>query len=291
MDDGSIDGSGAMLDEYARLDSRFTVIHQENKGVAAARNVALGKVSGVWLMFIDGDDIYHRNALSLCRRAISNYPGVDIIKFDYVEFDDGSLCEWREGQSPISYKMKEFTDVVTSESYEGSFIGGAYRFNPIRDIRFKPFHLGEDRVWLAEVIDNVSQGAKLCLPLYGYRQRLSSATHQSLDPARFKDEIGWRMSIMRIWGCSKKKVEYAMLRRNAGVLTEYISAVYFAMPFKSRREVFCDWMLALNECALFKSTPLYYKVLMKINAKVKSQLLVWLTCWVPYYLKKHGLHR
>ena len=38
IDDGSPDGSGAILDEYARKDSRFTAIHQDNRGVSAARN-------------------------------------------------------------------------------------------------------------------------------------------------------------------------------------------------------------------------------------------------------------
>ena len=37
IDDGSPDNSGAICDEYAQQDSRFRVIHQENKGVSAAR--------------------------------------------------------------------------------------------------------------------------------------------------------------------------------------------------------------------------------------------------------------
>ena len=37
INDGSPDGSGAILDEYARKDARFTAIHQENRGVSAAR--------------------------------------------------------------------------------------------------------------------------------------------------------------------------------------------------------------------------------------------------------------
>jgi len=83
VDDGSTDGSGAILDEYAekvrrsrsevkgggegqdsRSRSRTTncqlptirVIHQENKGVSAARNAALDVAQGEWIGFLDGDD-------------------------------------------------------------------------------------------------------------------------------------------------------------------------------------------------------------------------------------------
>ena len=46
VDDGSTDGSGAILDEYAAKDWRFRVIHQDNAGVGFARNVALNVARG-----------------------------------------------------------------------------------------------------------------------------------------------------------------------------------------------------------------------------------------------------
>lgn len=56
VDDGSPDHCGAICDEYAAKDSRITVIHQENGGVAAARNVGLRTASGDWLGWVDPDD-------------------------------------------------------------------------------------------------------------------------------------------------------------------------------------------------------------------------------------------
>ncbi|WP_195500177.1 glycosyltransferase family 2 protein [Alistipes timonensis] len=44
IDDGSTDGSGELLDEYASRDSRIEVFHQRNKGVTAARFCMLKKV-------------------------------------------------------------------------------------------------------------------------------------------------------------------------------------------------------------------------------------------------------
>lgn len=57
VDDGATDGSGAILDEYAKRDARFRVFHQRNGGVSAARNRALGLVRGEFVCFVDGDDV------------------------------------------------------------------------------------------------------------------------------------------------------------------------------------------------------------------------------------------
>ena len=56
VDDGSTDGSGAILDEYAARDARVRVIHQANVGVGAARNAALEIASGEYVYFCDPDD-------------------------------------------------------------------------------------------------------------------------------------------------------------------------------------------------------------------------------------------
>lgn len=56
VDDGSIDNSGKLCDEFAKLDGRIIVIHQTNHGESSARNVGLNVVSGDYITFIDCDD-------------------------------------------------------------------------------------------------------------------------------------------------------------------------------------------------------------------------------------------
>ena len=55
VDDGSTDNSAAILD--ACRDARLTVLHQANRGAAAARNRALDISRARWLFFLDADDL------------------------------------------------------------------------------------------------------------------------------------------------------------------------------------------------------------------------------------------
>lgn len=56
VDDGSTDTSGRICDEYVAKDDRIRVYHQKNSGVSAARNLALSKMTGDYVTFIDSDD-------------------------------------------------------------------------------------------------------------------------------------------------------------------------------------------------------------------------------------------
>lgn len=57
VDDGSTDGSGQIVDEYAVKDQRITVLHKGNSGVSSARNAGIDLAKGDYLCFVDGDDI------------------------------------------------------------------------------------------------------------------------------------------------------------------------------------------------------------------------------------------
>ena len=66
VDDGSTDGSPAILDEYAAKDSRFKVIHQENGGLSHARNEGMAVADAEYVMFVDSDDFFiHPQTLEL----------------------------------------------------------------------------------------------------------------------------------------------------------------------------------------------------------------------------------
>ena len=56
VDDGSIDKSGVICDDYALKDNRIRVFHQANAGVSAARNKGIDEAKGEYVVFVDSDD-------------------------------------------------------------------------------------------------------------------------------------------------------------------------------------------------------------------------------------------
>ena len=69
VDDGSPDNSGSICDAYAAKYDRISVIHQENRGQAAARNHAMQYSKGQWLCFVDSDDLIHPQMLEMLYHA------------------------------------------------------------------------------------------------------------------------------------------------------------------------------------------------------------------------------
>ena len=56
VDDGSTDGSFEICQKYVAKDSRFKLFHQENGGVAKARNNCLRHMTGDFIAWVDSDD-------------------------------------------------------------------------------------------------------------------------------------------------------------------------------------------------------------------------------------------
>lgn len=86
IDDGSTDNSGQICDEFASKDSRFKVIHLENKGTLAARKTAFAAAKGKWCVCLDGDDKLPFNRVLEIEVALANKYDADILRFDMDAF-------------------------------------------------------------------------------------------------------------------------------------------------------------------------------------------------------------
>ncbi|KFI56990.1 glycosyltransferase family 2 protein [Bifidobacterium choerinum] len=87
VDDGSTDGSGELLDAVAQQ-PHFVVRHQENKGVAAARNAALDIAHGEYICFVDPDDDISDGYVAALRGATVNTKA-DVLITDWWECRPG----------------------------------------------------------------------------------------------------------------------------------------------------------------------------------------------------------
>jgi glycosyltransferase involved in cell wall biosynthesis len=76
VDDGSDDGTSAVIDEYARSDTRVRGLHQPNAGPSVARNTGLAAcaASAEYVVFLDADDIWEVNAVELLIGALEADP-------------------------------------------------------------------------------------------------------------------------------------------------------------------------------------------------------------------------
>lgn len=89
VDDGSSDGSGEILEEYALKDSRIKVLHQANKGVNFARQLALEESRGKWIASVDSDDWVEENFLKHYAEALASCR-CDMLWTNFIRHDCGA---------------------------------------------------------------------------------------------------------------------------------------------------------------------------------------------------------
>ena len=91
IDDGSVDGTLAVAQAYAGRDARVRVRAQENRGVAAARNLGLEHARGEWITFVDSDDLLPEDALQTMLSGADE--NVDMVVCPHETFDENGPLE------------------------------------------------------------------------------------------------------------------------------------------------------------------------------------------------------
>ena len=182
VDDGSIDGSAEVLDEYARLHPGvLRVVHQKNGGVAKARNRGIGLATGKYLTFADNDDYFDPD-------CISTYVGVaeegdyDVVIGGYRRPDaDGRIrqtvvldpaAEWSPFRVVAAWSKLFRTDYVQRNKFA-----------------FLPSNIGEDICFTLPATLMTSRRAVISYCGYNWfynEQSVSNTSHKSSQGLQFE---------------------------------------------------------------------------------------------------------
>lgn len=174
VDDGSSDGSEDILDKLAAVDNRIRLVHQDNHGVAAARNKGLELAQGQFLTFVDGDDYIDRNYIQrLLRRQRETGAELVICGLEFVD-KEGHVIKRIIPKRYERFQHEEWPmmlSAVCSHLYKRELWNKS-------GIRFSEGERGEDMpisLYFAAMCDKISV---LSSGGYAYVQHKSSAAHR-----------------------------------------------------------------------------------------------------------------
>lgn len=88
IDDGSTDGSSAIVDALAEQDGRVVLIRQENVGLTRSLNRGLGRARGELVARHDADDISLPERLQVQWDYMKSHPGCAVVGSRYEKIDD-----------------------------------------------------------------------------------------------------------------------------------------------------------------------------------------------------------
>lgn len=193
VDDGSPDQCGVICDRYAAQDPRIRVVHQENMGLAGARNAGMDIAGGELLTFIDSDDLVSRRYLEYLAEAVdASDADLSVCRpSEFVDANEASVISADSG-ARASYEVLSGKDACVA-MYNGSpkvpFIacGKLFRTQLIRDLRFPVGRLHEDQAFTPFACYRAGKAASLDVPLYFYRVRDASITRDVFTVKRYDD--------------------------------------------------------------------------------------------------------
>ncbi|WP_435770423.1 bifunctional glycosyltransferase/CDP-glycerol:glycerophosphate glycerophosphotransferase [Nocardioides sp. SYSU DS0651] len=123
VDDGSTDETPELLERWARTSSgAVTVLTQDNRGQAAARNAGLEVARGEWIGFPDADDVLRTSYLDRVARFLDDAPDADMVATKRVLLDDatGEVSDTH----PLTYLFRH-GDVLRNLTIDPSFFHGS----------------------------------------------------------------------------------------------------------------------------------------------------------------------
>lgn len=182
INDASNDQSLEIIQNFAKDDKRINVINLfQNRGIGYCRNIALKKAKGDYILFLDADDYFSKNALEKLSIAVEKKPKIEVFLWGYCIFNDKSPTSKKFlpqkpnkklGETPFELGMlnrKGFTSVPWIYILKKKFITS-------HKISFSEFTFYEDLKFTNEVLFYVKSVITLPFVGYHYRKHKTSVT-------------------------------------------------------------------------------------------------------------------
>lgn len=215
LDDGSVDESLSISRVYEMNDDRITVISKNNTGVSDTREIGIQKATGDWLAFLDSDDWYDKNFIrTLLYSCLEN--NTDISACQYYIVHGNNIC--------LGAKTKIGTILNQEEAIYQVLLGKPsemcpaiwnklYKMELVKktNIHFnKRLHLGEDELWLIQILKYCNRVSCVKNALYYYWTQESSLCHGRISEKKISNIESKRIIIQETSTLSyrlKKKAE------------------------------------------------------------------------------------
>ena len=282
VDDGSIDDSGKICDQYAVRDARIKVIHQENQGLSAARNRGLDAAEGEYIAFVDSDDYILEDMYKKMLDKLLNY-NVDLCVCQWqYEFSDGRQVVKRKNIDPTIYGRKaslEFARFLYMGNYENGVVVAAwnklYRRALLDKIRFEG-RIHEDEAFCGRIMAKNISVYIMEEQFYVYAQNGDSLTNKPFSANKFffLDTLAERRELFKSDAFIRQEteqlycnmyIEYCLRARKDGVAVshpERYRQIFRKMFSSLRREGKAGIKFRLR-MMLFSFSPSLYRFITK----------------------------
>lgn len=203
IDDGSIDNSGSICDDYAKKYSFVSVIHQKNSGLSAARRTGYHAANGDYLMFLDCDDYVSIDLIKILGGEIDRKQP-DLLLYDYCLVKMDGEVSLRKLNVPLELEERYKPDLFAvnsissgwNQSREPYLVGFVWTRCIKREILSDDVFISERKCYTEDVLFNIaiSHHVKSMIyiqqPLYYYCVVENSLTN------RYRENM-WEMLIFR----------------------------------------------------------------------------------------------
>lgn len=282
VDDGSIDESGRICDQYAVRDARIKVIHQENQGLSAARNRGLDAAEGEYIAFVDSDDYILEGMYKKMLDKLLDY-SVDLCVCQWqYEFSDGRQVVKRKNIDPTIYGCKsslEFARFLYMGNYENGVVVAAwnklYRRALLDKIRFEG-RIHEDDAFNGRIMAKDVSVYVMEEQFYVYAQNGDSLTNKPFSANKFffLDVLAERRELFKSDAFIRQEtellycnmyIEYCLRARKDGVAVshpERYRQIFRKMFSSLRREGKANIKFRLR-MMLFSFSPSLYRFITK----------------------------